>query len=87
MPARWEGWAESNADEIFYGGDVPAAPGMEKPVEASKKGDKDLYSHFEGKLLLDGEGRNYNSDDEAVDAAISFVKNRTKEQPVCLFWG
>lgn len=84
---QMEGWAESNADEIFYGGDVPAAPGMEKPVEASKKGDKDLYSHFEGKLLLDGEGRNYNSDDEAVDAAISFVKNRTEEQPVCLFLG
>lgn len=82
-----DGWAESNADEIFYGGNVPKAPGPETKVETGKKGDKDLYSHFEGRLGLDKDGQNYNSDDEAVDAAIRFVKNRRTEQPLCLFLG
>lgn len=81
------GWAEANADEIFYGGDVPKAPGPETEAAAGKKGDKDLYSHFEGRLGLDEEGNNYNSDDETVDAAIRFVKNRPTGQPVCMFLG
>ncbi|WP_312425862.1 sulfatase-like hydrolase/transferase [Lacrimispora sp.] len=82
-----EGWAESNADEIFYGGNVPQAPGPFVPPAAHQKGDKDLYSHFEGKLALDADGRNYNSDDESVDAAIEFIKNRKTEQPLCMFLG
>ncbi|MCI6886152.1 MAG: sulfatase-like hydrolase/transferase [Lachnospiraceae bacterium] len=84
---QMKGWAESNADTIFYGGDIAKAPGPIHPVENKKSGDKDLYSHFEGKLGLDAAGKNYNSDDEAVDAAIDFVKNRTTEQPLCLFLG
>ena len=81
-----EGWAESNADEIFYGGDVPKAP---KTVdEAVLRGDgKYKYSHFDGKLGLDENGRNYNSDDESVDAAIRFVKNYEGDQPLCMFLG
>ena len=78
-----EGWAESNADEIFYGGDAPRAPGP----EPGKMGGKDTYSHYEGRLALDGDGRNYNGDDEAVDAAVSFVKNRQADQPICMFLG
>lgn len=75
-----EGWAESNADEIFYGGETPKAPG---PVEKQQG----LYSHYEGKLGLDEEGKNYNSDDESVDAAIRFLKKDHGEQPVCVFLG
>lgn len=74
------GWAESNADTIFYGGDVPAAPG---PV----KGDGELYSHYGGRLCLDEQGRNYGSDDEAVDEAVRFVREYSNEQPLCLFLG
>lgn len=77
------GWAESNADEIFYGGDVPAAPGPER----DGKGEKDKYSHFEGRLKLDEDGRNYNGDDEGVDAAIRHLNAYGGEKPVCMFLG
>ena len=66
---------------------MKCAPGPEQKAAASSQGDKDLYSHFEGKLALDENGKNYNSDDEAVDAAVAFVRNRPADQPVCLFLG
>lgn len=75
-----EGWAESNADVIFYGGNVPKAPGAEQPHEES-------YSHFEGKLRLDETGKNYTDDDETIDAAISHVKSYEGDAPMCLFLG
>mgnify|MGYP000871444636 FL=1 len=77
------GWAESNADEIFYGGDVPAPPGPER----EHKELKDRYSHFEGRLKLDGQGLNYSSDDEAVDAAIRRIKEYDERKPLCMFLG
>lgn len=79
-----EGWPESNADEIFYGGNVPKAPGPVNPVDHSGK---DQYSHFEGKLGLDAEGRNYNSDDEDVDGAVKKIREYDGEQPLCMFLG
>lgn len=67
-------WVKANADEIFYGGDLTPPPGPIYHPNNQKEGDKDLYSHFEGKLALDEQGRNYNGDEEAVDAALRFVK-------------
>lgn len=78
-----EGWAESHADELFYGGDVPEAPGPEQ--RAGREGD--LYSHYDGKLGLDESGRNYNSDDEDVDAAVRRIRDYQGEQPLCVFLG
>lgn len=75
------GWAESHGDRIFFGGNVPPAP---EPEES----DGMPYSHYGGKLPLDEQGRNYGSDDEAVDEAVRFVKARSwGEQPLCLFLG
>lgn len=79
-----EGWAESNADEIFYGGTAPKAPG---PVHPADHQGKDKYSHFEGKLGLDQNGRNYSRDDEDVDAAVRKIQEYQGEQPLCLFLG
>jgi len=78
------GWAEANADEIFYGGDVPAAPG---PLTQPNKSGKDRYSHFEGRLGLDADGRNYTPDDEAIDAAIHRLQNPVDDRPICVFLG
>ena len=80
-------WVKANADEIFYGGNLTPPPGPIYHPDNQKEGDKDLYSHFEGKLALDEQGRNYNGDEEAVDAAIRFVKERNTDQPLCLFLG
>lgn len=60
-----EGWAESNADEIYYCGQVKPAP---RAVNRQGERNADVYSHFNGKLGTDESGRNYTSDDEAVDA-------------------
>ena len=79
-----EGWAESNADEIYYCGQVKPAP---RAVNRQGERNADVYSHFNGKLGTDESGRNYTSDDEAVDAAIKKIRGWEKEQPLCMFLG
>lgn len=80
------GWTESHANEIYYSGQAKRAPG---PVNALRggPGSKYYYSHFEGQLGLDENGRNYTSDDEVVDAAIRRLENPVEDQPMCLFLG
>ena len=85
--AQYPGWVEENATEIFYGGDAPKAPG---PVIDNVRGSmdgKNFYSHFEGKLGLDESGKNYNRDDEAIDAAIDRIRSRADDRPLCMFLG
>lgn len=79
-----EGWAETNADEIFYSGQVKPAPGA---VHGQGDRKADIYSHFHGELQIDESGRNYTTDDEAVDAAIKKIKSWNKEKPLCMFLG
>lgn len=85
--AQYPGWVEENADEIFYGGDAKPAPGPENPGIRGTVGDKNFYSHFEGRLMTDEEGRNYSRDDEAVDAAIHRLLHPVDERPMCVFVG
>ncbi len=75
---------ESQADEIFYSGQP--APG---PVEnlRGEPGNKNYYSHYDGKLGLDATGKNYTSDDAAVDAAIERLNHPVDDRPVCIFLG
>ncbi len=81
------GWAESHADEIYYGGDFPNPPGPVSGVQRGAKGTKYYYSHFKGQLGLDENGRNYNGDDDTVDAAIRRILNPPDDRPMCLFLG
>lgn len=85
--AQYPGWLESNAHEIFYGGQVPPAPGPENPDVRGPLEGKNFYSHFEGRLGLDEKGRNYSRDDEVVDAAIRRVKTWKEDRPLCMFLG
>lgn len=80
------GLAESHADEIFYGGQVCPAPGPVKNLRGNV-GNKNFYSHYEGMLGLDAQGKNYSRDDEAVDAAIHRLKNPIDNRPMCIFLG
>ena len=81
------GWAESHASEIYYGGQKKLGPGPENPGLRGKPGDKNYYSHLDGKLLLNDEGINYTGDDEVLDAAIDRIRNRPADQPLCMFLG
>ena len=81
------GLMNAHADEIFYTGRGAQAPGPENPGIRGERGDKNYYSHFVGKMKLDGEGRNYNSDDASVDAAIARIRNPVSDQPLCMFLG
>ena len=81
------GWTESHADEIYYGGQHRGAPGPLTPGLRGSMGSKHFYSHFEGQLGLDGQGRNYNGDDEVVDAAIRRLQHPVEGRPMCLFLG
>lgn len=78
------GLVESQVDEIFYSGQ--SAPG---PVEnlRGEPGNKNYYSHYDGKLGLDANGKNYTSDDAAVDAAIERLNHPVDDRPVCIFLG
>ncbi len=82
-----EGWSESHADEIYYGGQKPHGPGPLDKKLRGEPGNKYYYSHFEGKLGLDENGRNYSGDDEVVDAAINRILNPPDDRPMCLFLG
>ncbi len=81
-----DGLLERHASEIYYGGDCPENPG---PVEDHRgaPGSKHFYSFYQGQLGLDENGRNYGTDDEDVDAAIRAIRNKPKDQPLCLFLG
>ncbi len=85
--AQYPGWLEANADEIFYGGNVPSAPGPEKENPRGSMGEPGFYSHFEGRLKVDGSGKNYSKDDEDVDALIRRIKNPVDDRPICAFVG
>lgn len=80
------GWTESHADEIYYSGQVKRAPGPVLNLRG-EPGGKYYYSHYEGELGLDESGKNYNGDDEIVDAAIERLKNPVDERPMCVFLG
>lgn len=80
------GLMEKHADEVFLSGHVKKAPGPEKDLRADRN-DKNYYSHFEGRLGLDEEGKNYCADDESVDAAIERIRNPKSDQPFCMFLG
>ena len=81
------GLMERHASEIYYGGGPSAtAPGPETDMRGAP-GSKDYYSFYYGRLGLDERGRNYNGDDEDVDAAISRIRNKPADQPLCLFLG
>ena len=80
------GWLESHADEIFYGAES-TPPGPVDHTIRGKKGDKLFYSHYDGKLGLDEQGRNYSDDDATVDAAIKRILNPPDERPLCMFLG
>ena len=85
---QYPGWVESHADEIFYPNSSLRSPG---PLNRNQRGTPDgsyFYSHFEGQLGLDAEGRNYTTDDQAVDAAIHKIRNHSDEdKPLCIFLG
>ena len=86
LAGQFPGWLESHADEIFYGADKNA-PGPENPGIRGQKGNKQFYSHYEGRLGLDENGRNYTDDDATVDAAIARILNPPDDRPLCLFLG
>lgn len=86
VAGQYPGLVESHADEIFYGA-PKLAPGPENRGIRGEKGGKYYYSHFEGRLKLDENGRNYNDDDAAVDAAIERLLNPVDDRPMCLFLG
>ena len=81
-----KGLCERHASEIFYGGDVPPAPGPVKENPRGQRGDKDFYSFYRGELKTDENGLNYSSDDAAVDAAVRHILE-AGDQPVCIFLG
>lgn len=87
LAGQFPGWAESHADEIFYGSGEAHAPGPVKEGIRGESGSKHYYSHYRGQLGLDENGRNYSGDDETVDAAIDRLLHPVDERPMCLFLG
>lgn len=85
--AQIPGWMESNADEFFYGGDIPKVFGPEDENIRGEQQGAAFYSHFEGRLKTGADGCNYNRDDEAVDAMIERLRHPVDDRPICAFVG
>lgn len=81
------GLMDRHAHEVFTAASLPQPPGPENPGFRGKPGDKNYYSHYEGRLGLDENGRNYSADDAAVDAAIERILHPVDGKPLCLFLG
>lgn len=81
------GILNAHADEVFYASLSKPAPGPENADIRGKLGDKNFYSHYSGKLMLDADGKNYSGDDATVDAAIERILNPPKDKPLCMFLG
>lgn len=80
-----EGWTEAQADEIFIAKPLKTAGPLHNYKGALNS--KFFYSHFNGKLGLDENGKNYTADDQAVDAAINLIQNPKDDRPLCIFLG
>jgi arylsulfatase A-like enzyme len=79
---------ESATDEIFYPEEGSRAPKAMNENQRGEEGGKYYYSHYEGQLNVDENGKNYTSDDETIDAAIDKIKNwKDEKQPLCMFLG
>jgi arylsulfatase A-like enzyme len=78
---------ESHATEVYYSTNAGHAPGTVNPNPRGKQGDKNFYSFYSGQLKNDEHGRNYDIDDEDVDAAIKRIKNPVDDKPLCIFLG
>ncbi|NRT71438.1 sulfatase-like hydrolase/transferase [Clostridium beijerinckii] len=87
LPAQIKGIFDEHATETFYGGEAPSVPGLENPQIRGAIGGENFYSFYNGRLKLDEKGKNYTADDEDIDAAIYRIKNRPKDQPLCIFLG
>lgn len=87
VSANTPGLIESHVTEMFYGGDVPPAPGMVNKAARGRPDSPEFYSFCNGELQTDAEGRNYTADDEDVDAACARIHNRVDDRPLCLFVG
>lgn len=85
--AQYPGWMESNANELFYGGDIPKDLGSELENPRGEAGSVEYYSHFEGCLKTGEDGRCYSRDDEAVDALIDRLLHPVDDRPICAFAG
>jgi len=81
------GLMEKHATEIYYGEDLPKAPGPENRNFRGQPGDKNYYSHYAGRLLLDENNKHYSADDGVVDAAIDRILHPVDERPLCIFLG
>lgn len=81
------GIMNQHADEVFYASLSKPGPGPEDAGIRGQLGDKNFYSHFSGKLKQDENGRNYNSDDATVDAAIDRILHPVSDKPLCMFLG
>ena len=85
--AQEPGWVEAQADTV-YSSAGPAAPGPLNKAQRGEPGGPYYYSHFEGQLGLDAQGRNYSRDDQAVDAAIARIGQwKPGDAPLCVFLG
>jgi len=81
------GQIASHVTELYYGGNAEPAPGPVHEHIRGGRGDKNFYSFYTGELKLDEHGRNYNGDDEDLDAAIERILHPVDERPLCLFLG
>ncbi len=87
VEGQTEGLVESHATEIYYGEDRKPAMPPKNRNHRGELGDKNFYSHYEGELSTDADGKTHTSDEYTVQAAIDRIHNRVDDRPLCMFLG
>lgn len=87
LPAQNPEQIKQHCDVFFQGFEGKLNPGTENENPRGEPGSKNYYSFYNGRLMLDENGKNCNQDEEDVNKAIDLIKNRPTEQPLCIFLG
>ena len=87
LAGQASGLEHQHSDEIFFATGQSEGAGPVNKDFRGKPGDKNYYSHYEGRLETDKDGRYISDDDLSVNAAIERLKNPVDGRPICMFLG
>lgn len=76
---------EEHASEIYYGGNKKKTG--EGPENCFGPGTKNFNAMYQGVVPSGEDEINYTDDDEDLDAAISAIRNKPEDKPLCMFLG
>lgn len=86
LAAQREGIFEEHVSKVDFGGSADPNP-LENPDWRGNPGEASYYSFLHGKIKDIPGKKHISKDDDDLNRAMDIVRNRPKDQPLCLFLG